>query len=84
MEDQSNCAFWQSQINFDDFFLISQGIDALCRSRTELIPFYHAAIGNEEHPLDSRKPAKNLLLKGTQAPASAGACVGIATARLFD
>jgi hypothetical protein len=31
MENQSNCAFWQSQINFDDFFLISQGIDALCK-----------------------------------------------------
>jgi hypothetical protein len=76
MEDQTNCAFWQSQINFEN---LSEYVGAST-------PFAEQFLAKCEGgtPLDSRKPAKNLLLKGTQAPASAGACLGIVAARLFD
>jgi hypothetical protein len=75
MEDQTNGAFWQSQIIIDN---LSEFVGASTPFAEEFLAKWEGGT-----PLPSRKPARNLLLTGTQAPASAGAW-GIVTARLFD
>jgi hypothetical protein len=68
MEDQINGAFWQSQINIEYLYEFVGGPRRpLQRNSWQDV--------KEEHPLESRKPARIVLLKGNQARASAGACL---------